>query len=111
IVERGHRVAVVSGSPQLLVEEALAELGVPASLVVGADVEREGGVLSGRMKTPVPWEAGKVEALANHGVRAPVAFGDTMGDLPLLEAAEALRVLVHPRPALRARAVPGAGWC
>lgn len=111
LVERGHKVAVVSGSPQFLVEEALAQVGVPAALVVGADVERDGPRLTDRLRQPVPWEHGKVEALANQGVRAPVAFGDTLGDLPLLEAAEALRVLVHPRPGLRARAVPGGAWC
>lgn len=111
LVARGHKVAVVSGSPQFLVEEALALVGVPADLVVGADVERDDGILSDRLRQPVPWEEGKVQALAGHGVRAPVAFGDTLGDLPLLEAAEALRVLVHPRPSLRARAIPGGAWC
>jgi phosphoserine phosphatase len=109
LVARGHRVAVVSGSPQVLVDEAVKLLGVPA-LVVGADVERDGDVLTDRMRRPVPWEAGKVEALAGHGVRAPVAFGDTLGDLHLLQAATALRVLVHPRPALR-RAADDGPWC
>ncbi|MCO5168387.1 MAG: HAD-IB family phosphatase [Planctomycetes bacterium] len=111
LVDRGHQVAVVSGSPQVLVDEALRTLGLPASLVVGADVEREGDLLTDRLREPVPWEEGKVRALAAHGVKAPVAFGDTLGDLHLLEAADALRVLVHPRPALRAKAVPGGAWC
>ncbi|MCW8141288.1 MAG: haloacid dehalogenase-like hydrolase [Planctomycetota bacterium] len=111
LVDRGHRVAVVSGSPRVLVDEALRTLDLPAALVVGADVERDGDVLTDRMREPVPWEEGKVRALAEHGVRAPVAFGDTLGDLHLLEAADALRVLVHPRPALRAKAVPGGAWC
>lgn len=109
IVDRGHRVAVVSGSPQLLVDEAVRTLGVPA-LVVGVQLEPEGALLSDRLRQPIPWEHGKVQALAAHGVRAPVAFGDTLGDLALLEAAQ-LRVLVHPRPALRARAVAHDGWC
>jgi HAD superfamily phosphoserine phosphatase-like hydrolase len=109
IVARGHKVAVVSGSPQLLVDEAVRTLGVPA-LVVGVELERDGAHFSDRLKQPIPWEKGKVQALAAHGVRAPVAFGDTMGDLALLEAAQ-LRVLVHPRPGLRARAVDHDGWC
>lgn len=113
IVDRGHKVAVVSGSPQLLVDEAVRTLGVPA-LVVGVELEREAELtdarFSDRLKQPIPWEKGKVQALAARGVRAPVAFGDTLGDLALLEAAQ-LRVLVHPRPALRARAVDHDGWC
>jgi phosphoserine phosphatase len=109
LVARGHRVAVVSGSPHVLVEEAVRELGVPV-LVVGVDLVRDGAVLGDRLQEPVPWEEGKVEALAARGVRAPVAFGDTLGDRALLRAANALRVLVHPRPSLRAHAVPHDGW-
>jgi phosphatidylglycerophosphatase C len=110
LIDRGLRVAVVSGSPQVLVDEAVRALGVPA-LVVGVDLERDGDVLTDRLRQPVPWEEGKVQALAAHGVRAAVAFGDTTGDLALLEAAEALRVLVHPRPSLRARATAHPAWC
>lgn len=109
LVRRGHKVAVVSGSPHVLVDEAVKLLDVPVT-VVGVDLEREGRVMSDRLREPVPWEEGKVAALAARGVRAPVAFGDTLGDLALLQAADALRVLVHPRPSLRAQAAPQDGW-
>ena len=109
LVDRGHRVAGVSGSPHVLVQEAVRHHGVPA-LVVGVDLVRDGPHLGDRLRDPVPWEEGKVAALAAHGVRAPVAFGDTLGDLALLQAADKLRVLVHPRPSLRAHAAPDDGW-
>lgn len=111
LLARGLQVAVVSGSPRLLVEEAVGGLGLPARpLVVGAETGVEGGVLGDRLLEPTPWEEGKVDALrARAGVAAPVAMGDTLGDLALLEAADRLRVLVHPRPALRERA-RGAPW-
>ena len=58
---------------------------------------------------PIPWEAGKVDALkARIGGPAPVAMGDTLGDRELLESATKLRVLVHPRPALRSLALDAA---
>lgn len=105
---RGLNVAVVSGSPRVLVEEALRALGLDLRpLVVGAEVTREAERYTDTMVEPIPWEGGKVHALARHAPEAPVAMGDTLGDLGLLEAARALRVLVHPRPGLRARA--GAG--
>ncbi len=116
LAARGLRVAVVSGSPRLLVEESVRALGLPTPpLVVGVDLEADGphaaddGALSPRLARPIPWEAGKVDALRARGVEHQVALGDTLGDLALLEAAPALRVLVHPRPGLRARAQGQAG--
>lgn len=103
IRERGFRLAVVSGSARVLVEECLRELGFADVPVFGIDVERDGDVASARMRRPLTWEQGKLEALAPTLAGAPleVAFGDTLGDLHLLRAARSLRVLVQPRPNLR----------
>jgi phosphoserine phosphatase len=101
---RGHRVAVVSGSPRLLVEEALAALGLEVDLVVGVDATREADRIGDRLRPPVTWARGKVEALQLQDVAPRLAFGDTHGDLALLESAAALAVLVHPRPSLHAHA-------
>lgn len=104
---RGYRLAVVSGSPQLLVEEAVGALGITTRpVVVGALQEQEGALLSERLHHPLPWEQGKVELLRARieGQSVPraiaAAFGDTFGDLALLNAADGVRVLVHPRPSL-----------
>ena len=112
LIARGYRLAVVSGSPQLLVEEAVRGLDLPGpgAVVLGACCEREGDLLSERLDHPLPWEEGKVHLLRSRIEREGVphaiaaAFGDTFGDLALLNAAHGLRVLVHPRPALRRHA-------
>ena len=118
---RDIRLSVISGSPRLLVEEALRAIGLadPLPAVLGTDLERDGdGRLLGRMRQPITWEAGKVEAMGALLGPEPlaIAFGDTVGDLALLEAAARLRVLVHPRPNLREacrRWTPadGCSWC
>jgi len=116
---RGHPLAVISGSPRVLVEEAVRALDLPGPVaVLGVELAVEGDVLGDRVVDPVTWEDGKVDALRAHAAGAgageaiAVAFGDTGGDLPLLRAASALRVLVHPRPGLRALARgEGGPWC
>ena len=46
------------------------------------------------------------------GEQLTAAFGDSLGDLALLEFASCLRVLVHPRPGLRqAGEAGGESWC
>lgn len=104
---RGLKVAVVSGSPRILVEAAVRGLGLPFdTLVVGAETGTVEELLDDVLARPIPWEAGKVDALrARIGGAAPVAMGDTLGDRELLESATKLRVLVHPRPALRSLAM------
>ncbi|RMG15626.1 MAG: hypothetical protein D6731_07995 [Planctomycetota bacterium] len=106
LCDRGFRVAVVSGSPRLLVEEALRGIGIdPLPLVLGTEVRIREGVLGTELVRPLTWREGKVRALQAHLGRGSlaVAFGDTSGDWELLQAASALRVLVHPRPGLRRR--------
>lgn len=108
LLARGYRLAVVSGSPQLLVEEAVRGLlpDVAPLVVLGALQEQEGALLSERLHHPLPWEEGKVQLLRGRIEQDPLpraiaaSFGDTFGDLALLNAADGLRVLVHPRPAL-----------
>jgi HAD superfamily phosphoserine phosphatase-like hydrolase len=119
IQSRGYRLCVITGSPWFLAEQALELLGLaerPPVLGVGLEVEE--GVLLDRVVEPVPWESGKVSVWEAHA-RARgeegelvAAFGDTFGDFHLLEAAQRLRVLVHPRPSLRQRAASADGpWC
>jgi HAD superfamily phosphoserine phosphatase-like hydrolase len=112
--ERGLRVAVVTGSPRLLVEEAVRGMGLEECPVLGVDLEVEAGLLSTRVREPVTWREGKVHALAPllDGAPIAVALGDSTGDLALMEAAHGLRVLVHPRKGLRRAATERPGpWC
>lgn len=122
LLGRGLRVAVVTGSPRVLVEEALRLLGLPLGspgqgaasfLVLGTDLEARDGTYTDRMREPITWDEGKVRAVEQATGGPPaVALGDTLGDLHLLESARALRVLVHPRPGLLARfADRDGGWC
>lgn len=106
LTARGLRVAVVSGSPGHLVAALLRALGAdPLPAVYGTGLDPEGDRLGDRLRRPITWEEGKVEALreALGGAPLAVAWGDSYGDLPLLEAAQALAVLVHPRPSLLGR--------
>ncbi len=107
--ERGLRVVVVSGSPTWLVAEGVrGRLPVDADEdVLGAEVEVAGdgsgtSVLASTMREPITFFEGKVAALAaRFPGRASFAFGDSGGDVPLLESAARLAFAVHPRPALR----------
>jgi phosphoserine phosphatase len=115
LLERGHRLLVVSGSPTFVVEGAVAMLDLPAPVpVFGVTLAREEGRLAPRLIPPITWNAGKVEAIQPTLGDAPlaVAFGDSDGDRQLLEHTVALRVLVHPRPALLrlAHADPQGPW-
>ncbi|MGE0711977.1 MAG: HAD family hydrolase [Planctomycetota bacterium] len=113
--ERGHRVLVVSGSPRFVVEAGLALLDLPAPVPIhGVTLAEEAGRLVGRLVPPITWNSGKVEAIGPRLAGAPlaVAMGDSAGDKELLLHASTLRVLVHPRPALRqaAQQDPGGPW-
>lgn len=103
--ERGLRVVVVSGSPTWLVAEGVRGLLPldPAKDVFGAEVVTESGVLGTKMRDPVTFFEGKVEALAltAPGTRASFAFGDSKGDVPLLKSVGRVAFAVNPRPQLQ----------
>jgi HAD superfamily phosphoserine phosphatase-like hydrolase len=103
--ERGFRVVVVSGSPAWLVRESVRGfLPVdPEVDIFGTLLESKSGILGAKMAEPVTFFEGKVEALkrAFPGKRPSFAFGDSKGDVPLLEHAARLAFAVNPRPQLR----------
>jgi phosphoserine phosphatase len=113
LVERGLALLVVTGSPKLLVEEGVRgwlELE-PGRDVLGIQLETVSGRLGTSVREPVTYHEGKVRAVLARTSGAPpaVAFGDSKGDVPLLESATAARVAVHPRPTMR-RAAREGGW-
>ncbi|HET6371906.1 MAG TPA: HAD family hydrolase [Candidatus Polarisedimenticolia bacterium] len=95
--EFGYRVIVVSASPRWVVEVAVGPLGVSPEDVIAGCVAVVDGVLTDGVLEPLPHGKGKVQAiLRRFGVVPRVALGNTLGDLPMLEATSHLRVLVNP---------------
>jgi phosphoserine phosphatase len=102
----GHRVVVVSASPRVVVEEAIAVAGLSVDHVIGLELADDGL----HTRTPFPYAQGKAELLAVHAARAPVhaALGDSAFDAAMLALARH-PLAVRPRPALvnAAASVPG----
>jgi len=101
-----HRVVVVSASPRLVVEEALALAGVTVEHVIG--IEPMEGHL--RTRAPRPYGAGKASHLDAYrgATNVHVALGDSGFDAAMLARA-ATPLAVRPKESLVAIAaeVPG----
>ncbi|RMH32806.1 MAG: HAD-IB family hydrolase [Nitrospirae bacterium] len=86
----GHRIALISGSPEFLVKP-LAEL-LNVSLVYAARLETNDRGYTGRVFAPLPYGHGKrllVERLAKRyrlDLTRSYAYGDSPGDLQALQA-------------------------
>jgi HAD superfamily phosphoserine phosphatase-like hydrolase len=114
---RGVDVYIVSASNPWLVAEGARRLGIDESHVIGMGVEVKGGRLTDRLTRPVPWEAGKVEAIrARIGAGRPVLVaGDSTGDLAMLgltrreQGDVSMIVNAHRNPAVHAAARQN-GW-
>jgi HAD superfamily phosphoserine phosphatase-like hydrolase len=103
--EAGARVVIVSGSPQIAVEEAVRVYGLAPENVCSLRSRIVAGRLQPELDGPLTSGAGKVEAYRRLGLAAPLAaFGDSPSDLPLLRTATGLAGLVNPRPGLLAEA-------
>jgi len=102
MVARGWQIYVVSASNRWSVEVGVAHLGLPASRVIAVDLDVEAGVLTDRVRTPVPTLEGKPTLLrAIAGRDADVAFGNSVLDLPLLLAAALPVAVGFPYPGNR----------
>jgi phosphatidylglycerophosphatase C len=102
----GHRVVVVSASPRVIVEEAVALAGLDVDHVIGLEQTNDGL----HTRTPFPYAHGKAELLSAHIDRGTVhaALGDSAFDAAMLALARQ-PLAVRPRPALVsvAASVPG----
>jgi phosphoserine phosphatase len=49
------------------------------------------------LEQPIPYRSGKVDALASHGVKPALAFGDSMTDLEMLRSASLAVVIDRER--------------
>jgi HAD superfamily phosphoserine phosphatase-like hydrolase len=96
----GYDVWIVSASNRWIVEAAASSVGVDPRKVIAMAVEVEGGVLTDRPVTPYICRAGKVEAIHQRfGRRCDLAFGDSVGDLEMLEdCAQPFVIGRHDKP-------------
>ncbi|WP_088141581.1 HAD-IB family hydrolase [Achromobacter xylosoxidans] len=87
--QKGHRVAIVSASPDLYLEEVARRLGVA---LICTSLETGGGRLTGRFSTANCWGPEKVARLESSfgpvGSYELHAYGDSGGDAWLLQAAD-----------------------
>jgi phosphoserine phosphatase len=86
---RGLERWIVSASHRWAIEEAAADLGFAPERVLAMEVEVEDGVLTSRLKRPLPNGAGKVSLIEAHVGRRPwMAAGNSRHDLEMLGHAE-----------------------
>lgn len=88
---QGHKVAIASASPDIYMEEAARHLGI--DVLFCTCLETDGtGRLTGRFSTPNCWGPEKLNRLQAYfgsiGDYQLFAYGDSTGDLWLIEAAD-----------------------
>ena len=111
---QGHAVALVSGSPQQLLDAVASSLGIEH--VLGTPLEVSQGRYTGRMAGAVTMNEGKAEALQRWAQESGLqidwsssfAYGDGHGDIDLLELV-GHPVAVYPDEGLKA-AAEERGW-
>lgn len=112
--QRGDVTAIVSSSTPYITDLVAEELGIEH--VICSRLSVCDGVLSGEVELPLCYGPGKVllaqrwlETMAEQaGLERATAYGDSITDLPLLEAVEQ-PVAVNPDPSLLCRAL-ARGW-
>ncbi|MEC9005667.1 MAG: HAD family hydrolase [Nitrospirota bacterium] len=88
--QAGHRIALVSGTPEFLIKPLAHFLGIPN--VLAAKLETNENGYTGHVLSPYPYGGGKrrlLEAFAEtHGVdlSKSYAYGDSPGDIQALES-------------------------
>ncbi len=87
LVSRGVEVWIVSASGELVVRQTAAFTGIPRERTCGIrTVVDADGVLTDELVHPLTCNQGKVELIQQKiGVVPILAFGDSMGDLEMLE--------------------------
>jgi phosphatidylglycerophosphatase C len=88
---QGHKVAIASASPDIYMEEVARQLGIDALFCTCMETDVEGR-LTGRFSTPNCWGPEKLNRLQTCfgaiGDYELFAYGDSTGDLWLIEAAD-----------------------
>ena len=89
----GVEVWIVSASPVWPVRAGARALGIDPARVIGVECRVRDGVITGEVLRPVPTLQGKPAQLQARGVAVAVAAGNSVLDLPMLEAAAAAFVV------------------
>lgn len=101
--EEGHRIVIVTTTPEHLVAPFAAALGVDG--VLATRYEQRDGAFTGGIEGGFVWGTGKLDAVRAYCARegldlaACIAVSDSIFDLPLLRAAGG-RLIVNPDPSL-----------
>ncbi len=111
---KGHTVALVSGSPQELLDTIISHLDI--EYAIGTPLEVKDGRYTGNIAGPLTMNEGKIAALhafaADRGFdidwENSFAYGDSRSDIDLLEMV-GNSVAVYPDKVLKALAL-GRGW-
>ncbi len=104
----GAGIWAVSSTNDWVIEEGVAQFGIPPEKVLAARVRVKDGLVTNEV-IEIPTGEGKVEALARVGIGRPDAvFGNSVHDAAMLEIARAAYP-VNPSPALIELSVPR-GW-
>lgn len=93
--KNGTQVWIVSASNRWIIQAGAPHVGVDPGQAIGIDLEVEKGLLTDRLKLPVTYRAGKVEAIKTFIGRQPLlACGDSGGDRDMLEYSSSLALLI-----------------
>ena len=89
LAARRCEVWIVSASNGWIIEAAAPTMGFDPGNALGIRTAVVDGILTDRVVRPVPSEGGKVEVIRRCIGEVPMlAFGDSLGDLAMLEAAD-----------------------
>ena len=90
------KVYVVTASIKWAVEPGAKLYGIPEDRVIGVQTKVIDGIISDEQQGPITWREGKVKGLleATGGVLPFFTAGNTSGDLPLLDSASHIRLVL-----------------
>lgn len=90
LMSEGFEVWIVSASNRWTIGAAAERIGLSIERALGIESEVHEGKLTSRVREPMTSEAGKVAVIEQViGARPLLAFGDSFGDLAMLEHCEA----------------------
>lgn len=93
-------VYVVTASVKWSVEPAAALFGIPQEKVLGIQTKIKDGIVTEEQEGIITYKQGKVDALlaATNGRKPFYVAGNSLGDLPLLESATHIRMVLNSAP-------------
>lgn len=86
---------ILSASNKWLVQAGAEYVGVDPAHVLAVDLEVKKGILTDKIIEPFTYREGKVQAIKQFIGKKPVmVFGDSLGDIPMLNEADGVRVFI-----------------